>query len=158
MAAVDEHGELHALRTAVVEDRLDRRSDRAARVEDVVDQDDGLALEGKVEPGRLDDGLRVGPLLGAKGDVVAVEGDVEGAGRDARARVLLDQVAQPLGQGRAPGVDADEPERGEVGMLLDDLMGDPAEGALERFLVEQHALGRGDVHPSCSFPASQGAD
>ena len=40
VAAVDEDRELHARRPAVVEERVDRRADRAARVEDVVDEDD----------------------------------------------------------------------------------------------------------------------
>src|SRR5947208_10711885 len=54
VAAVDEHGELDALGPSVVEERLDRGPDRAARVEDVVDEDDGLALEREVERGRAD--------------------------------------------------------------------------------------------------------
>jgi len=40
MAAVGEHGELHALRAAVVEQRLDRRAHGAAREQHVVDDHD----------------------------------------------------------------------------------------------------------------------
>src|SRR5205807_4927599 len=49
VAAVGEHGELHALGTAVAEERLDRSPDRPAGVEDVVDEDAGHALEREVE-------------------------------------------------------------------------------------------------------------
>ena len=66
VAAVDEHCELHPLRPAVVEQGLDRRPDRAARVEDVVHDHDRLALEREVEPGGLHDRLGMGPLLAAR--------------------------------------------------------------------------------------------
>src|SRR6266568_3932760 len=59
VAAIDEHGKLDAVGTAVVEECLDRGANRAARVEDVVDEDDGLPLERKVESGRADDRLRM---------------------------------------------------------------------------------------------------
>src|SRR5919199_6587184 len=42
VTAVDEHRQLDALGAAVVEQRLDRRPDRSAGVEDVVDEDDRL--------------------------------------------------------------------------------------------------------------------
>src|SRR5919107_3126037 len=45
MPTVDERGKLDALGPAIVEQRLDRRADRAAGVEDVVDEDDRLSLE-----------------------------------------------------------------------------------------------------------------
>src|SRR3989441_5931091 len=49
MPAVDEDGELDPLGAAVVEQRLDRGADRAAGVEDVVDEHDRLPLEREVE-------------------------------------------------------------------------------------------------------------
>ncbi len=58
VAAVDEHGELDALGPAVVEERLDRGADRAAGVEDVVDEHDGPAVEREVERRRADERLR----------------------------------------------------------------------------------------------------
>ena len=66
--------QLHALGTAIVEERLDRGADGAAGVEDVVDEDDGAVGEVEVDVGGVDDRL-LGGRLGA--DVVAVEGDVE---------------------------------------------------------------------------------
>src|SRR4051795_3147341 len=49
VAAVGEDGQLHALRAAVAEERVDRRADRAAGVEDVVDEHHRHPLEREVE-------------------------------------------------------------------------------------------------------------
>ena len=51
MAAVGDDCELDAVGAAVVEERLDRGSDRAAGVEDVVDEDARAPLEREVERG-----------------------------------------------------------------------------------------------------------
>src|SRR5438876_10028370 len=59
MSPVDEDGELDPPRPAVVEQGLDRRADCPARVEHIVDEDDGLPFEREVECGRADDGLRM---------------------------------------------------------------------------------------------------
>src|SRR3954462_143217 len=85
VAAVDEYGELDARRAAVVEERLDRGAHRAAGVEDVVDDDDRHAVDREVEVARVHD-----RRLGAAPEVVAVEGDVEGAA----GHLALEQVAQ----------------------------------------------------------------
>ena len=70
VAAVGDDRELDAGRAAVIEERLDRGADRAARVEDVVDEDAGAALEREVEAGLADERLRVeGRLAGADVDV-----------------------------------------------------------------------------------------
>jgi len=61
MTAVDEGGELDAVGTPVVEQRLDGRPCRASGVEDVVDDDDGRPLDAEVDVGGVDDrrpGLR----------------------------------------------------------------------------------------------------
>src|SRR5918999_978944 len=65
MPAVREDRELDARRTAVVEERLDRRPDRAAGVEDVVDQDARPPLEREAEVRGADERLRVPGWLGA---------------------------------------------------------------------------------------------
>src|SRR5438132_4581920 len=80
--AVDQHGELNTLGPPVIEERLDRRADRTARVEDVVDEDDGLALEREIERGRAHDRLGMSRRVPAAHlNVVAVEGDVDRAER-----------------------------------------------------------------------------
>src|ERR671935_1433290 len=97
VAAVDEDGELDPVGTAVVEERLDRRANRAARVEDVVDEDDGLALEREVERGRANDRLRMARRVAAAHlHVVAIEGDVDGADWGRVAGALRDEPPQPL--------------------------------------------------------------
>src|SRR5919204_5217632 len=142
VAAVDEHGELDARGPAVVEQGVDRGADRAARVEDVVDEDDRAALEREVELRRADDWLRVQRRLAAAHlHVVAVEGDVDGAedGRDAGA--LLDEPPEPLRERYPAGVDADERDLVEVGVPLDDLVGDPGERPVEGGLVHERLPG-----------------
>ena len=117
VAAVGEHGQLDALGPAVVEERVDRRADRPAGVEDVVDEDARHSLEREVERRRADERLRVPRRLAAAHvDVVAVEGDVELAERDlGRRSSSLDPAAQPLRERHAARVDADERDACEVG-------------------------------------------
>src|SRR5205085_555767 len=99
------------------------------------------ALERELEPGRRDDRLRVQRgLAAAHLDVVAVEGDVDGAELDLDARELGDQPAQALRERDAARVDADEREPLEVGVALDQLVRDPLERPRQRICVEEHAL------------------
>ena len=109
VAAVGDDGELDARGAAVVEERLDRGADRAAGVEDVVDEDARAPLEGEVELRLADERLRVqGRLAAAHVDVVAVEGDVERPEVDLDAAELLDQPAEAVRERDAARVDADE--------------------------------------------------
>ena len=79
MAAIDEDREADRLRPPEVDEGVHRGPDRAAGVQDVVDEDDRRAVQVEREVGALDDGL-----LGDERQVVAVEGDVERADRDRR--------------------------------------------------------------------------
>ena len=156
MAAVDEDGELDASGPPALEERLDRRPDRAARVEDVVDEDHRHPAQLEVERGRVDD-----RLLAAGHCVVAVEGDVDRAELDLLPAPLLDQRGEPLCERDAAGVDADEREPAEVVVALDDLVRDPRERALEALCpgdlaqqwLDRMAVGAVRTH-STSFPAS----
>src|SRR4026207_896987 len=56
---VDEHGERDARGTTELGQRVDRGPDRAPRVEDVVDEDDGDPLEAEGDARRPHDGLPV---------------------------------------------------------------------------------------------------
>ena len=82
MAAVDEDQQLHAARAAVVEERIEGGANGAAGVEHVVDQDDVAAVDIEAERAGNDDGAHI-----ARGEVVAIEADVEDAGID---RMLFD--------------------------------------------------------------------
>src|SRR6266550_3038001 len=133
VTTVDEHCKLDALRPAVVEERLDRRTDRATGVEHVVDEDDRLALERKVERRRPDDGLRMARgVATAHLDVVAVERDVDRAEIGRSAGSLLDQSSQAVRERHAARLDADERDAGEIGIRLDDLVRDPRQRPPER--------------------------
>jgi hypothetical protein len=68
-------------------------------------------------------------------DVVAVEGDVERAEVDLDAAELLRSAGAGGARADAARVDADERDRVEIGVRLDDLVGDAVKGALERFCV-----------------------
>src|SRR5690242_4556155 len=144
VAAVGEDGQLHALGPAVAEERIDRRADRAAGVEDVVDEHDRHPLEREVEARRAHERLRVSRRDAAPDvDVVAVEGDVELPERDLRATQLLDPLPQPLRERHAAGVDADERDPPQVGVALDDLVRDPGQRLRDRVGVEERSCCRG---------------
>ena len=104
MAAVGEHGELDAGRAPVLEQRVDRGADRAAGVEDVVDEDHGRALELEVELRSRDDRLRAGGAAVADVDVVAVEGDVELAELELDAAALVDRAPRGAAASGTPRV------------------------------------------------------
>jgi hypothetical protein len=105
-----------------------------------------------------------GRLAGADVDVVAVEGDVELAERDVRARELGDPAAEPLRERDAAGVDADEGDPVELRIALDDLVRDPRQRALDGVGIED-SLGFGGLRAAqsalralltfYSFPASR---
>ena len=151
VAAVDEHGELDARGPAVVEQRLDRGADRAARVEDVVHQHDRPPVEREVELRRAHERLRCERgLAAADGDVVAVEGDVDGAERGLDSGALGDEAREPPRERYAAGLDPDERELVELRIALDDLVGDSRKGPRQPVGVEEALpLGRGvRVHPT----------
>ncbi len=135
VAAVGEHGELHALGAAVGEQRLDRGAHGAPGEEHVVDDHDR-------EPGDVEVDVRgvQDRRVGAAGDVVAVEADVEVAERDLGVEQLLEQRVQPLGEERSATVDADERRSGIVRVALDDLVRDARERSPDFLLVEDDLL------------------
>src|SRR5262249_20489734 len=96
--SVGQHRELHPPGPSVLEQRVDRRADRPAGVEDVVDEDHRPALELEIELRVADDRLSAARRLAVPDvDVVAVKGDVELAEVELEAGPLLDQAAQSLG-------------------------------------------------------------
>src|SRR5262245_23944522 len=115
VAAIDEDGELDPVRAAVVEQGFDRRANRSAGVEDVVDEDDGLAFEREVERSRTHDRLRV-PRGAAAADlnVVAIERDVDRTEGRRGSRPLFDEPAKSLCEGHAARLDSDQRDTREV--------------------------------------------
>jgi hypothetical protein len=69
---------------------------------------------------------------------------------------LCDQHAQALGKRDAAGVDANQRQPVEVGVLLDDLVRDPAQRPLQIGLVEQNpACDLGNAHPAVGSVVGQ---
>jgi hypothetical protein len=119
VAAIDEDRESDRLRPPEVDESVHCGPDRASRVEDVVDQDHRPPVEVEREVRSLHHGL-----LGNDRQVVAIEGDVEGADGQVDRLVLADRIRDPAGQRDAPALDADQGEAVRSGLLLDDLVGD----------------------------------
>jgi hypothetical protein len=147
--AVDEHGEPDRLRTAVVDERVHGRADRAAGEENVVHQHDHAIVdrEGDV---RLAHDRRVPDA----GQVVAVERDVDRAERDVGAFVRADRLADTGRERVTARADADDGESGEVTVALDDLVRDPRDGAADVVRTEQR--GRSALLPGLTGPVLKG--
>ena len=99
---LDHDGKLDGLGTAVVDEGIERGADGAARVEDVVDEDDVAVVDGERDVGAVQH------RRDHAGDVIAVEADVERPHRRADALDLLDLVSQKRGENGSPALDADD--------------------------------------------------
>jgi hypothetical protein len=75
-------------------------------------------------------------------DVVAVEGDVDGADVDLHPAPLLDQATQAVRERDAARVDADERHVLQRLVPLDDLVRDPRERPLDRVGIEEDLPGQ----------------
>jgi aminopeptidase len=147
VAAVGEHCELDARRAAVVEQRLDRRADRAAGVEDIVHEHAGHPVEREVELRVPDERLSVlRGLTAAHVDVVAVEGDVELSERDLATGEVGDPTPKAVRERDTSRVDPDERNPVELGVPLDDLVRDPGERPLDGLFVEENGFALGVRH------------
>ena len=89
MAAVGEHGELHAVGAPVVEQRLDRGAHGATGEQHVVDDHDGQAGDVEVDVRGVQDGR-----IGAGRHIVPVEADVEVAEAHLGVEQILQQPLQ----------------------------------------------------------------
>jgi hypothetical protein len=103
MAAVDQHGQTDRLRSPEVDEGVHRGADRPARVQHVVDENDGPPIDAEREIRAFDDWL-----LRDEREVVAVEGDVECTDRDVDRFVLGDRFRDAAGQWDASTLDTDQ--------------------------------------------------
>ena len=149
VSAVDQDGELDGLGPAEVDECVHRRADRAARVEDVVDEHDDLP----VDVGDPDRGER---RRLAQADVVAVEADVERAGRDVDALDLGDLLREALRQVDAAGQDPDEHDPGGALVALDDLVSDARQSPSDIARVHHRGLGREGLGQFVASPDGPG--
>ena len=97
---VDEHRQLDRGRAPEVHEGVQRRADRPAREQDVVDQHDGPPVDVEVDPGLVDLGR-----LGPDPDVVPVEGDVQRSDGDGPTLDPADLRRQPPREVVAAGGD-----------------------------------------------------
>ena len=105
-AAVNEDGEFDFGGATVVEEFVEGRFQGAAGEEDVVDEDDGSAVD-------VSGDVRRGEFLGDRvaADIVAVKGDVDGARHGGELRVeRCESRSETLGEGDTAVGDAKEEE------------------------------------------------
>lgn len=116
-----------------------------ARVEHVVHEHDALTVNVPGDVGGVDLGRDV------RGEVVAVEADVQASERDLHPLDLLDGSGQMARQDVAAGDDAHDGEVLDALVTLDDLVRDARERALDGGLVHDDRPGFGGSHRSPSF-------
>jgi murein DD-endopeptidase MepM/ murein hydrolase activator NlpD len=149
MAPVDQHRETDRSRAPVVDERVHRRANRPAREEDVVDQHHYAVVDGERYLGLADDGCVADPR-----QVVAIEGDVDRAEWDLDALIRADGIADPCSQSVAARADADDREKSEIAIALDDLVRDPRDGPAD--IVRREQRGRSALLPGLSGPVLKG--
>src|SRR5688572_2590312 len=104
-ATVDQYGELDLFRAAEIHKLVESGADRPAGVEDIVDEDDYLALEVFFQFGPVDD--RAGP---DRGEIVAVERDIDYSVDRGLPFQFADLIADAFGERHAAAADADNVE------------------------------------------------
>ena len=119
VSAVGEHRQLHPLGTAVVEQGLDRGTYGASGIEHVIDDHDRTRGGVEVDMRGVHDGR-----LRPRGDVVAVEADVEVSERDLFLQEVVQQQLKTLSQDRSATVNANESDRRRRRVALVYLMRD----------------------------------
>ena len=126
------HREPDRRRAAEVDQGVHRGADRATREQDVVDEHDGSPGDVEVDARLVDLGrVRAHP------DVVAVEGDVEGADGHARALDPVDLRRQAPGEIVAAGGDADQRDVRGAPVAFEDLVRDPRHGSTDLRLLHE---------------------
>ena len=126
VAAVDQHGQPHRTGSAEVSERVERGPDGASGVQHVVDEHHDLVVDA-VGGNRRGRGRahRVAP------QIVAVHRHVERADRHLRAFHLVQRLGEPLREHGAAGRDAEHDQVVDTAVVLDDLVRDPPQRALD---------------------------
>src|SRR3954467_12063968 len=126
MSAVDQDAELHASRTAVVKQCIERGADGPSCIEDVVEQDNVSSGYGKIDLSGVEHRLNADG-----GQIIAVEVDVENANRHLEAFERGDLLRQPLRQGNPTAAYPDESELIEILGFFQNFMSQPHERAVD---------------------------
>ena len=139
--------ELDAARAAMVEERVQRGTNGAAGVEHIVDQHDIARVHIKADGARLHHRPYV-----VRGEIVAVEADVDVADRQVGAGQLTEERVEAAGQDGTASVDADDGEPRGLRVLLGDLMGDPSQGSPQIVVLKHDLLTHVCCLPGLSGP------
>ena len=126
VAAVDEHAERNALGPAEVEEAIHGGANGAPGVEDIVDEHEIHAVDGKIDVRGLQNGL-----WRDFGEVVTVKSDVEGADRNFYTVDTAHRARDTLSQGDAAAANADEGQIAGAATFFDDLMSEALQGAVD---------------------------
>jgi hypothetical protein len=125
MPAIDQGKQLHAAWAPMIEERIERSPDGAARVENIIDENDVSPIYIKTKVARVEDGAYI-----FRCEIVPVKTDVQDSNID---RMLLDTVnqrGQPFGQRNAAPLHANQAKVFSAIILLDNLVGEANEGPL----------------------------
>src|SRR5579862_3735328 len=118
MAAIDEDGELNAAGTTVIEQRVERGAHSASGVKNIIAKYDIAAFDVESYRARRDDWPNA-----SRGQVIAIELDVESASIDRSLLDARDEFAKPLGQRNAAALDSYQGEIFAAVAFLNNLMG-----------------------------------
>src|SRR5262249_22214159 len=158
MATIDQNHELDAARAPEIYQRVECRADRAPRVQHIVHEDHAAVID--VERDLCSFYLG---LLAAATEIVAVQGDIDDAGRYVRMLDLADLRLQALGDVDATRTNADERQLVRALVALEDLVRNPGERPIDGLCVHHDAFvarhvgkkklprGRGSLTPSVVF-------
>ena len=137
VATIHQYGQPDRPRPAEVAQRIQGSPHRTPGVEHVVHEHDDPVVH---RPGHLGVTHGAGRL---PAQVVAVHGHIERADRDRGALHLRHRRGQPMGQGDAPGRDAEQDQSLGATVRLQDLMRHPGAGPGDLVGVEDQAAGIG---------------
>src|SRR5436190_2937705 len=137
MATINERGELNTRRPSERADRIQRRPGSAARKKNIIDDDDGATFQWQRKFRRMHHWQ-----LGACTDVVAMHRHVDRALFDVDLSDLANEFGETARDLYSAQRNSREHDRFELGVLLDDLMRDPTQRALDRFPVHDRGLSR----------------
>ena len=140
MAAIHQDDELNALRPAVVDQRVERCPRRPSRVEHIVHEQNRPVVDRELNLGAAD--LRLRPD-GVAHQVIAIQRDVERAGRHLMAGDFLQRPGETLGDRHAARAHADERNVVHALVALDDLVSDAGERTADAIRI--HYDGHADL-------------
>src|SRR6266508_2934862 len=132
---VDQHGEAHGTRPTEVDQAVQRRPDRAPRVEDVVAQDNRAAVQ--VE---IDLGLAQQRLGSDEREIVAVERDVQSADGKGLLHEIAQTRGQPCRQRDSPRANTDQSQVRQVLVPLGDLVRHAVDHPLDTIRIQDAGL------------------